>query len=192
MSRMRVANVVAIRTGGDASRPPGADGRFVLAPPFRRRSACCGPERTGVTMEPITDERQMSEVAVQVLIVDDQAPFRAAERAVLSRLPGFALAAEAASGEEAIEVAARLVPDLVLMDINMGEVDGIEATRRITARLPDTKVILVSTYGIEDLPAGARTSGAIGYVNKDELSPRAIRRIWETGGDPAWTARVPE
>lgn len=133
----------------------------------------------------------MSEVAVQVLVVDDQAPFRAAERAVLSRLPGFALVAEAASGEEAVDVAERLVPDLVLMDINMGEVDGIEATRRITASHPATKVILVSTYGLDDLPAEARTSGAIGYVNKDELSPRAIRRIWEAGGDPAWLATDP-
>jgi DNA-binding NarL/FixJ family response regulator len=142
-------------------------------------------------MDHRADERQMSEVAVQVLLVDDQAPFRAAERAVLSRLPGFALAAEAASGEEAVELAARLVPDLVLMDINMGEVDGIEATRRITASRPATKVILVSTYGLDDLPADARTSGAIGYVNKDELSPRAIRRIWEAGGDPAWLATDP-
>lgn len=123
-----------------------------------------------------------------MLVVDDQAPFRAAERAVLNRLPGFALVAEAASGEEAIDLAAELAPDLVLMDINMGEIDGIEATRRITSSRPETKVILVSTYGLEDLPAGAMSSGAIGYINKDELSPRAIRRIWETGGDPAWAA----
>lgn len=107
---------------------------------------------------------------------------------MLSRLPGFALVAEAASGEEAVEVAAVLAPDLVLMDINMGAVDGIEATRLITSARPATKVILVSTYGLEDLPLEARTSGAIGYVNKDELSPRAIRRIWEAGGDPAWLA----
>ena len=125
--------------------------------------------------------------AVNVLVVDDQAPFRAAERAVLSRLPGFALVAEAASGEEAIELAATLAPDLVLMDINMGEIDGIEATRRITAQHPATKVILVSTYGLDDLPADARTSGAIGYVNKDELSPRAIRRIWDDDAGASWT-----
>lgn len=128
----------------------------------------------------------MTEVAVNVLVVDDQAPFRAAERAVLSRLPGFALVAEAASGEEAIELAGTLAPDLVLMDINMGEIDGIEATRRITAAQPATKVILVSTYTLEELPAGARTSGAVGYVNKDELSPRVIRRIWEDGGEDTW------
>ncbi|HVE45926.1 MAG TPA: response regulator transcription factor [Acidimicrobiales bacterium] len=129
---------------------------------------------------------EMTEVAVNVLVVDDQAPFRAAERAVLSRLPGFALVAEAASGEEAIELAGTLAPDLVLMDINMGEIDGIEATRRITAAQPATKVILVSTYTLEELPAGARTSGAVGYVNKDELSPRVIRRIWEDGGEDTW------
>lgn len=129
---------------------------------------------------------ETGEVAVHVLVVDDQAPFRAAERAVISRLPGFALMAEATSGEEAIELAEALAPDLVLMDINMGEVDGIEATRRIVAARPATRVILVSTYALEELPAAARTSGAVGYVNKDELSPRAIRRIWEAGGDAAW------
>lgn len=123
---------------------------------------------------------------MQVLVVDDQALFRAAERAVLGRLPGFTLVAEAASGEEAIELAEALGPDLVLMDINMGEIDGIEATRRIIAGRPATKVILVSTYSPDDLPADARTSGAAGYVNKDELSPRAVRRIWEADGDPAW------
>lgn len=122
-----------------------------------------------------------------MLVVDDQAPFRAAERAVISRLPGFALVAEAESGEEAIELAESLAPDLVLMDINMGAVDGIEATRRIVASRPTTKVILVSTYALDELPATARTSGAVGYVNKDELSPKAIRRIWEAGGDAAWT-----
>ena len=123
---------------------------------------------------------------MNVLVVDDQAPFRAAERAVLSRLPGFALVGEAASGEEAIEMAGTLAPDLVLMDINMGEIDGIEATRRIVTDRPATKVILVSTYALDELPATARTSGAVGYVNKDELSPKAIRRIWESGRDAAW------
>lgn len=129
---------------------------------------------------------ETSEVPVQVLVVDDQALFRAAERAVIDRLPGFTLVAEAASGEEAIELAEALGPDLVLMDINMGEMDGIEATRRIIVGRPATKVILVSTYALEELPGPARTSGAAGYVNKDELSPRAIRRIWEADGDPAW------
>jgi DNA-binding NarL/FixJ family response regulator len=123
---------------------------------------------------------------VGVLIVDDQPPFRAAARAVVDRVQGFALVAEAASGEEAVALSESMHPDLVLMDINMGEMDGIEATRRITASHPGTVVILVSTYGVDDLPPDARTSGAAAYLNKDELSPRAVRRLWESGGDPAW------
>jgi len=123
---------------------------------------------------------------VSVMIVDDQPPFRAAARAVVTRVEGFDLVAEVESGEAAVEASDSFEPDLVLMDINMGELDGIEATRRIVAAHPDTKVILVSTYGADELPAGARTSGAMAYVNKDELSPRVVRRIWEAGGDPAW------
>jgi DNA-binding NarL/FixJ family response regulator len=123
---------------------------------------------------------------VSVMIVDDQSPFREAARAVLTRVKEFELIAEVDSGEAAVAASAELAPDLVLMDINMGELDGIEATRLITGARPATKVILVSTYTIEDLPPSARTSGAVGYVNKDELSPRVVRRLWEAGGDPAW------
>jgi two-component system invasion response regulator UvrY len=120
---------------------------------------------------------------VSVMIVDDQAPFRAAARAVVSRITGFELVAEVGSGEEAVATAEEMRPRLVLMDINMGELDGIEATRLIVQAHPDVRVILVSTYGLDDLPATARTSGAMAYVNKDELSPRVIRRIWADGGD---------
>jgi DNA-binding NarL/FixJ family response regulator len=123
---------------------------------------------------------------VSVMIVDDQPPFRAAARAVVTRVDGFDLVAEVESGEEAVATSDELDVDLVLMDINMGALDGIEATRRITTAHPDTKVILVSTYGLDDLPPGARTSGAMAYVNKDELSPRVVRRLWEAGGDPTW------
>jgi DNA-binding NarL/FixJ family response regulator len=123
---------------------------------------------------------------VSVMIVDDQPPFRAAARAVVARVDGFDLVAEAESGEEAVAEGGRLRPDLVLMDINMGAMDGIEAAQRITAARPETMVVLVSTYEIDDLPPLARASGAAAYLNKDELSPRAIRRLWEAGGDPAW------
>ena len=122
----------------------------------------------------------------RVMIVDDQPPFRAAARAVVDRVDGFELVAEVESGEDAVATSDELDLDLVLMDINLGALDGIEATRRITAAHPGTKVILVSTYGVEDLPPAARTSGAMAYVNKDELSPRMVRRLWEAGGDPAW------
>jgi two-component system invasion response regulator UvrY len=124
---------------------------------------------------------------VQVLVVDDQPAFRAAARAVVEHVPGFVFIGEAASGEEAIALAERLAPDLVLMDINMGDVDGIEATQQIIGMRPDTKVVLLSTYESDQLPRRARTSGAVAYVNKDELSQRSLRRLWEAGGDPRWT-----
>ena len=132
------------------------------------------------------DEQGGSPDLVQVLVVDDQAPFRDAARAVLARVQGFELAAEATSGEEAVELVERLRPEVVLMDINMGVMDGLEATRIITMNFPETFVILVSTYTEADMPPAARTCGAAAYVNKDELSPRVIRRLWEAGGDPAW------
>ena len=125
---------------------------------------------------------------VSVMIVDDQSPFRAAARAVVDRVKEFQLVAEVASGEEAVAASAELEPQLILMDINMGVLNGIEATRIITRSHPTTKVILVSTYTLDDLPPAARTSGAIAYLNKDELSPRMIRRLWEAGGDPDWLA----
>lgn len=118
-----------------------------------------------------------------MLIVDDQEPFRAAARAVVSRVREFALIGEATSGEQAVDMAADLAPELILMDINMGGIDGLEATRLITETDQPPMVILVSTYLLEELPPHARTCGAAAYVNKDELSPRVLRRIWAERGD---------
>jgi two-component system, NarL family, invasion response regulator UvrY len=136
-------------------------------------------------MPTVTPDRA-PEPNVQVLVVDDQPPFRAAARAVLHRIAEFDLVGEASSGEEAVALSAQLRPDLVLMDINMGEMNGIEAARQVTVARPETMVILVSTYAAQDLPADARTSGAVAYVHKDELSPRLLRSLWESHGDPAW------
>ena len=90
---------------------------------------------------------------VRVLVVDDQAPFRMAARMVLKRADGFELVGEAATGEESVDRVAELVPDLVLMDINMPGINGIEATRQIVAAKPETVVFLCSTYQLGDLPA---------------------------------------
>jgi DNA-binding NarL/FixJ family response regulator len=114
-----------------------------------------------------------------VLVVDDQAPFRSAMKAVLRRSPEFDLAGEAASGSEAITLADELNPALILMDINMPEMNGIEATRRIVASHPDTVVILCSTYEVGDLPPDAAASGARAYINKEHLGADVLRRLWD-------------
>ena len=114
-----------------------------------------------------------------VLIVDDQAPFRFAVKAVLRRLPSFQLAGEASSGPEAIELVDEVHPALVLMDINMPEMNGIEATRRIVAAHPDVVVFLCSTHDVTDLPPGAPTSGARAYINKEHFGADALRQLWD-------------
>ncbi len=119
-----------------------------------------------------------------VVVVDDQAPFRLAARAVLQRLTCFEFAGEASSGPEAIEMVDALRPALVLMDINMPEMSGIEATRRILSAHPEVVVFLCSTYDVTDLPPGAADSGASAYVNKERFGAETLRRLWEDR-DPA-------
>ena len=114
-----------------------------------------------------------------VLVVDDQAPFRAAAKAVLRRLDRFEFAGEAASGPEAIEMVAAIRPELVLMDINMPQMSGITATRAIVTAHPEVIVFLCSTYDASDLPADAAASGARAYLNKERLSADALTRLWD-------------
>jgi DNA-binding NarL/FixJ family response regulator len=115
---------------------------------------------------------------VPVLIVDDQAPFRTVARTVVGLAPGFSVVAEAESGEQALELAGAHHPGLVLMDINMPGINGIEASREILEREPSTTVILLSTYTQQDLPADARSCGAAAYVHKEDLSPALLRQLW--------------
>jgi DNA-binding NarL/FixJ family response regulator len=119
---------------------------------------------------------------VSVLIVDDQAPFRRAAKAVVAATAGFDVVGEAASAEEGIELAASLTPALVLMDIKMPGVDGIEVTRRILAARPKTVVVLLSTYESEDLPADASACGAAAYVHKEEFGPEVLDDVWRRSG----------
>jgi len=120
----------------------------------------------------------MNSGAVGVLIVDDQAPFRRAAKMVLAATPGFEVIGEAESGEEAVELFEALAPGLVLIDINLPGINGIEATRRITEAHPDATVLLLSTYQAADLPSGADSCGAAGYVNKEEFGPAVVLDLW--------------
>lgn len=115
---------------------------------------------------------------IGVLIVDDQAPFRLAAAAVVRATKGFSVVGEARSGEEAVELADSLAPQLVLMDINMDGIGGIEATRRITDAHPSMRVVLLSTYDVDSLPADVATSGAAAYVHKEQFGPDVLSHAW--------------
>ena len=119
-------------------------------------------------------------MTARVLLVDDHAAFRRAARAVVTATPGFVVVGEATSGEEAVVLAERLRPDLVLMDIRMDGIGGIAATTQITASRPATTTILVSTLAPQDLPPAACTCGAAGYLHKDDLGPRALRQAYSS------------
>jgi DNA-binding NarL/FixJ family response regulator len=125
------------------------------------------------------ERRDAQEPVVGVLVVDDQAPFRSVARSLVELVKGWQVVGEASSGEEAVELAAEIRPRVVLMDINLPGITGIEATRRIVAADPDAAVVLVSTYAADDLPDDARDCGAVGYVRKDDLTPRLLRSMLE-------------
>ncbi|WP_232663639.1 response regulator transcription factor [Pseudonocardia sp. TRM90224] len=114
---------------------------------------------------------------VDVVIVDDQLPFRSVARAVVGLVGGWTVAGEADSGEDALVLIARTRPEVVLMDINLPGIDGIEATRRLLADAPATTVILMSTYTDDDLPADAADCGAAIYLRKEDLTPAALRSL---------------
>jgi two-component system invasion response regulator UvrY len=116
---------------------------------------------------------------VSVLIVDDQRPFRDVARTVIGMTNGFAVTAEAESGEDAVAKVEAESPDLVLMDINLPGINGIEATRQIRAAHPDVEIILLSTYSEADLPADARDCGALAYVHKEDFGPALVRQLWD-------------
>ena len=116
-------------------------------------------------------------MTVSVLVVDDQTPFRRAATAVCSMTAGFEVVGEAESGEDAVEIAAATRPDVVLMDINLPGINGIEACRQILAA-QEAVVILLSTYSRDDLPSDAASSGALAYVHKEELTPNVLEDLW--------------
>lgn len=119
------------------------------------------------------------EVAVRVVIVDDQEPFRQAARMVVELSDGFDVAGEAASGEEAVELVRALDPDLVLMDVNLPGIDGLEATRRILAEAPRSRVVLVlSTYEADDYEAQALAAGASAFIPKSSFGPDTLEAAW--------------
>jgi DNA-binding NarL/FixJ family response regulator len=114
---------------------------------------------------------------VRVLIADDHRLFAEALKAILGAEPSVDVVGLAVTGADAVRQTAELEPDVVLMDISMPGLDGLEATRRILARRPDTHVLIVTGSDARQDVDAARLAGAAGYVTKDRIAAELIRAI---------------
>jgi len=112
---------------------------------------------------------------IKVLVADDQTLFRAGLARLLEESPELDVVGEAKDGQQAVEMVRRLRPDVVLMDLKMPGVDGVEATRKITAEHPEVKVLVLTTFDVDSYVLQALRVGASGYVLK-ESTPEAIVR----------------
>jgi CheY-like chemotaxis protein len=119
---------------------------------------------------------------VRVLVVDDQALFRRVMSAVVDETEGFVLIGCAASGEESIMAARVLRPDLILMDVNLPGIDGMEATRRLREDTTATAIVLLSTYDEDDWDGQAQECGAVAYVAKSAFGPGRLTAVWAVTG----------
>jgi DNA-binding NarL/FixJ family response regulator len=116
---------------------------------------------------------------VRTVIVDDQEPFLDALRHLIAAVPGFVIAGEAVSGEDALAMVDELSPELVLMDVRMPGMGGVEAARSLAERHPEITVVLISVHGQEELPYGlADGQGPARFVLKQDLRPRMLRELW--------------
>ena len=129
--------------------------------------------------------------AIRVLLVDDQELVRYGFRLMLEATPGMIVVGEAGDGGQAIEATERLRPDVVLMDIRMPGVGGIEATKRITSVRPDTRVLALTTYDLDEYAFGALGAGAAGFLLKDTRPDDLIAAIRAVhSGDAVVSPRI--
>lgn len=113
-----------------------------------------------------------------MLIVDDQAPFRDVARTVVEMTDGFEIAGEADTGERSVELARELDPDLILMDVNLPGISGLEATMQILSEGKRIVVLLVSTYEAQEYEPRAAEVGAAAYIPKSEFGPERLVEAW--------------
>ena len=132
---------------------------------------------------------------MKVVIADDQRVVREGLAIIVGSLPDFEVVGLAANGAEAVDLVERHQPDVVLMDLRMPELDGIEATATIRARFPDTQVVVLTTYADDESVLAALSAGARGYLTKDS-GRQDIRRALEAAAagqavlDPQVQARL--
>ena len=132
---------------------------------------------------------------MRVVVADDQTVIREGLVTLLETMPGIEVVGAAADGEEAVSLVVSAAPDVVLMDLRMPRVDGVQATKRIRTEHPETQVVVLTTYADDDSIVGALQAGAIGYLTKDAGRDH-IRRALEAAAsgqavlDPAVQARL--
>ncbi len=114
---------------------------------------------------------------IRVLLADDQALVRGGLRLILDAESDIDVVGEAADGEAAVELALETAPDLVLMDIRMPVLDGIEATRRLISALPSTRVVMLTTFDLDDYVVDAFRAGASGFILKTAPPPQLVAAI---------------
>jgi len=115
---------------------------------------------------------------VGVLIVDDQEPFRLAAKMVVEATDGFEVVGESETGEASIDAARELDPDLVLMDVNLPGINGLDATRRILEGSNRVVILLLSTYEEEEYGTRAGECGAAAYIPKSSFGPERLTEAW--------------
>jgi two-component system, NarL family, invasion response regulator UvrY len=121
---------------------------------------------------------QSGDEDVRVLTVDDQAVFRRAAHDVIMATLGFVAIGEAASGEAGVTAVTELRPDLVILDVRMPGIGGIEAARQITSAYPDTVVVLISIEDPDEVAHAVHGCGAAALVRKQDFGPSLLRRLW--------------
>jgi DNA-binding NarL/FixJ family response regulator len=119
-------------------------------------------------------------MAIRVLLVDDQCLFREGLETLLSVHRDIQVVGQASNGQEAVEVAAQVQPDVVLMDVRMPVLDGVRATRRLKRALPQCRVIVLTTFDDDEYVFDALRAGAVGYLLKDVPSARLVEAIRAT------------
>ena len=132
---------------------------------------------------------------IRVLVVDDQAMVRAGFRMLLGGEPDIEVVAEASNGRDAVAQAARMRPDVILMDIRMPELDGLEATRRILASDTTARILVLTTFDLDEYVFEALRAGASGFVLKDDPPEQLIAAVRTVAAgeallSPAVTKRV--
>lgn len=128
----------------------------------------------------------MTQTPIRILIVDDHGIVRKGTSALLDRIPDFTVVGEAGNGKEAVAQAEALQPDVILMDLMMPEMDGIEAIGHITASRPDSRILALTSFAADDKVFPAIKAGALGYMLKDadpEDLIQAIRQVHR--GEPS-------